>query len=539
MQTALIIVLAVLVAVLATLLIVRHRREKQLTGLMNETGLQQYAELIRASILEGDIQMAATHVSRMLRELCGCERIVFLRCRGRFLELSYYYGITGFNRRALQARYTGELVEILRSNPLPDTVERLKGILPDRLMESLHQWGCDLFFPIFWRDRLYGLYFVASNAEVRAPAFCLVIASMAQALSAAYHVKWQEQEYGRLQERMNAVESTRKRRRTETLITSAGLLKLVRHRDSETLVGRIIDEVRKDLELDRCAYFYSDRNPDEPVRLHGDGFRLHVQPPPRESFERLVERLRPDTVLEVSEISRDDETLAPLEEGLRQAGLSYVAPFRLTGERPGLLAWADKRQPTEVMASLSFHRATAEELMANARSFEEVESLSYTDGLTGLANQRYFNRRLEEEIDRARRYRRSLALIIFDLDDLKGVNDRYGHQAGNEVLRQMGEMLGKSIRSIDVVARYGGDEFCVIMPESDRSMCARFMQRLKQKIAGARFRLDQLDKEVTCTVSLGGAVFPDHADTSEKLIYAADMALLKAKESGRNRSVVN
>jgi len=188
---------------------------------------------------------------------------------------------------------------------------------------------------------------------------------------------------------------------------------------------------------------------------------------------------------------------------------------------------------------LARHRVSAADLMVNAESFEEVESLSYTDNLTGLANQRYFVRRLDEEIDRARRYSRSLGLIIFDIDELKGINDRYGHQAGDQVLRQMGVTLGNSIRSIDVVARYGGDEFCIIMPESDRATCARFMQRLQKKIESSRFRLNQIEREVTCTVSLGGAIFPDNAENAEQLIYTADMALLKAKESGRNQSFVS
>ena len=538
MQTALIIILAVLVSILTLLLAVRLRREKRSLQVPGRTDLEYFEKLIRASIVEGDIQSAATHVSQMLREQFGCAKIIFLRRHGRLLELSYYYGLKDCNRRSLQIRYTSGLVETLRARVLPDTIDQLSDVLSKKAVDTLRQCGCDYYFPVFWRDHVYGLYFLAGNEAIKSPPFRMMMASMAHALSATYHVKWQEQKYGRLQEQVKS-ESALRKQRTEALTTSTGLLKLVRHRNTETLVGKIVDEVKKDLDLERCLLLYAGASSDEPVKLLGDGFRLRLQPPARDSLKRVLSRLETDGTVEISRLGEIDSDLSDLGQKMSQAGLSHIAPFNLTPRRSALFAWGDKRPPEEIASRLTRQQLHAVELMANAESFEEVESLSYTDNLTGLVNQRYFTRRLDEEIDRARRYSRSLALIIFDLDELKAINDRYGHQAGDRVLRQMGETLGKSIRSIDVVARYGGDEFCIIMPESDRATCVRFMHRLQLKIASLRFHLEQIDKEVTCTVSMGGAIYPENAENADQLIYAADMALLKAKEAGRNRSFVS
>jgi diguanylate cyclase (GGDEF)-like protein len=220
---------------------------------------------------------------------------------------------------------------------------------------------------------------------------------------------------------------------------------------------------------------------------------------------------------------------------MRQLGFKSVARFLLNEGRRAFVLLDGSQKSPDVSNRLVELESSAQALIANAEMMAQMQELSFTDGLTGLSNQRYFRKRLKEEIDRARRYNRSLALIIFDLDDLKRVNDSYGHLAGDEVIRRLGPILRGSIRAIDIVARYGGDEFCVIMPEADDAICVRFMERLNLRLSGYRFQLPGISTEISCTISLGGAIFPTQAANDDELIFAADMALLQAKSSGRNR----
>ncbi len=175
----------------------------------------------------------------------------------------------------------------------------------------------------------------------------------------------------------------------------------------------------------------------------------------------------------------------------------------------------------------------------NIKHYKTIEELSYTDSMTGLYNYRYFYKRLTEEVFRAKRFSRKLALVIFDIDDFKIYNDTYGHQAGDQVLKQLGELLSLTVRSIDVVSRYGGDEFCVIMPESDQDECFKFMERLRRAIMNHSFKDENGGREHNITMSLGGAIYPYDARTVDRIIYCADMALLKAKSLGRNKSVMH
>jgi diguanylate cyclase (GGDEF)-like protein len=145
---------------------------------------------------------------------------------------------------------------------------------------------------------------------------------------------------------------------------------------------------------------------------------------------------------------------------------------------------------------------------------------------------------LNEEILRAKRFTRDLALVILDIDNFKLFNDNYGHQTGDLVLKRLAEIITRTIRSIDIVSRYGGEEFCIIMPDTNAANCEVFIERLRSEIAQFRLESDILKEDNVITVSVGGAVYPQHASTPDRIIYCADMALLKAKALGRNRAIM-
>jgi diguanylate cyclase (GGDEF)-like protein len=168
--------------------------------------------------------------------------------------------------------------------------------------------------------------------------------------------------------------------------------------------------------------------------------------------------------------------------------------------------------------------------------FRRVASQASTDSLTGLANRRMLDEELALEWRRAHRIGDSLALVLLDLDDFKQVNDTYGHQAGDAVLRKIGELLSSGVRQVDLAARYGGEEFVVLAPESDVSGAERLAKRLRTAVARTRFELrDGTQLKVTASfgVAAKGAL-----ESAEDLLAVADDALYEAKRSGKNRVVV-
>ncbi|MGB7212339.1 MAG: diguanylate cyclase [Gemmatimonadales bacterium] len=165
----------------------------------------------------------------------------------------------------------------------------------------------------------------------------------------------------------------------------------------------------------------------------------------------------------------------------------------------------------------------------------ELERLSVTDELTGLANRRHLDTELEQEVQRHERHQRTCAVLMLDVDRFKSLNDTHGHPAGDAVLRQLARVLEQNTRNGDTVARFGGEEFVVILPESTVAGAVQKAERIRAATEEHQFVIEASGAEARVTVSIGLALFPQHGRTPDALIVAADEALYRSKQEGRNR----
>jgi diguanylate cyclase (GGDEF)-like protein len=244
-----------------------------------------------------------------------------------------------------------------------------------------------------------------------------------------------------------------------------------------------------------------------------------------------IQRMRPL----ISTISSPEDILLPLDPGL---GIHFYlgVPVVFRGHATGLIAlynasahpFAEKdAQVAELFAN---QVAVA---MDNSRRVEQMEKQAVTDELTTLYNRRAFADIAEKEVGRARRYQRPLALILFDIDHFKNVNDTHGHLVGDQVLRVLAAAVRKIVRATDTICRFGGEEFIVLMPEAMRDEALAMAERLREKVSD--ITVVAPEGTLSLTISLGVAgLEPDKDETLESLIGRADKAMYSAKAAGRN-----
>jgi diguanylate cyclase (GGDEF)-like protein len=208
-----------------------------------------------------------------------------------------------------------------------------------------------------------------------------------------------------------------------------------------------------------------------------------------------------------------------------RAGEADFGSLVLTG--PGFT-----EEHIETVAALASQAVVA---LENARLHRIVQGQALKDGLTGLANRRSVEETLHAEIARAQRFGDTVCLVLADLDDFKSVNDRHGHPAGDDALRLFAETLAGTVREIDVAARWGGEEFALVLPGTDAAGGARLAERARETLESRPLITD--GETVTLTASFGVAALPPAHDL-EELVAAADAALYEAKRTGKNRGMV-
>ena len=165
--------------------------------------------------------------------------------------------------------------------------------------------------------------------------------------------------------------------------------------------------------------------------------------------------------------------------------------------------------------------------------YQKIERIAIHDNLTGVYTRRYLLERFEEEIRRAQMRKINLSFLMLDVDYFKNFNDQYGHLTGDQILKEIGAIIKASIREIDIAGRYGGEEFCVVLPDTDNAGALWAAERIRSSVE--KTSIKAYDTVVKATVSIGVATFPLHGSLRDELLDKADWALYRAKKSGRNR----
>ncbi len=274
----------------------------------------------------------------------------------------------------------------------------------------------------------------------------------------------------------------------------------------------LVDEEKQELKI--CSYInYPETVKDIQIKIGSTGITGHVAAT-REMYYSPDVSKDPYYIPGVKEAK--SEVCFPLMIGDKLIGVLDVESPEIDGFTP---------DDIKILSALSAQIAIA---LDNARLYEETKRLSLTDPLTGLPNRRSFEITIENEIRRAERYRRSFAVLMMDFDNFKSYNDKFGHSAGDNILKRFSILMKEAIRDVDFLGRYGGDEFIAVLPETDANFALAVAERIRKKIES-----ENLDPPVT--LSIGIAVFPKDSKEKQKLIDLADHACYEAKEMGGNR----
>ncbi len=309
------------------------------------------------------------------------------------------------------------------------------------------------------------------------------------------------------------------------------------HLGLEETSNRVVDILREITHCDACAIILIDGENVEILAERGFTTTL-INLRFTTDMSAIKHIIETKEILFTNDLEKDAFLASCIPEGCSLQSL-VCAPILVKEEVKGIIHVDSREKNAFDEDDLELVQLLAEEtslILERSLLYEQVKALTLRDALTGTFNRRKLEEDLESEIARSKRYLRPLSILMIDIDWFKHYNDYHGHQKGDEVLRKVASLLVHNMRSIDRVYRYGGEEFVVMLPETDKQEAMACAERLREKVEREPFEGEKESQpNGRLTISIGVASFPLDADAKEKLIEAADFALYRAKAIGRNR----
>jgi diguanylate cyclase (GGDEF)-like protein len=304
-----------------------------------------------------------------------------------------------------------------------------------------------------------------------------------------------------------------------------------------TLLPAIVESARNLLKSQRVALFLYESDVDHLTCAYSAGLSERYVEGLNARFKRIPSGviLTGEPYVLIPDVWKDERT-SPLQDLIAMEGFRSYAVFALpsrSGNLGALTVYWDQPHiisPSEIAIARLFAEQ-AGTVLHNASVYARVTEQSLTDEVTNLPNRRALDQRLIEETKRSFRHGHTFTLMMMDLDGFKAINDTFGHPAGDKVLKKISQLLRESVRTSDFVARYGGDEFSIILPETDLDSAILVAEKLRQTLSASALELPQIVEHPKVTASVGLATFPVDTSIPEELIKVADERLYKAKHT--------